>query len=374
MNEMLEEFEELTSEFLFGTITPEKENRLKSILKSSPELEIKFKEYLKLHSKLVNSENIWENINNDADKKLIQLSRRKNPRHIFYAVSAAALTAAAVILSVLYPFSKEKSSGQKEAVSYFSRVLSFYSDCRLNGKQVSAGMEIQDKTFTVKTGKHSYCRTESAGGHRIVLELEPESEMNVSLSNESAEIRLLKGKLKIDSEKLQNNSILTASAENLKIEFLGTKLFLESDSKISTLTVLKGSVRASESKNEERIISENSSERFNHSKKLWTSVPISDAEKRKLKQEFDELNPVSPEELKKEDYKAQPASLHYSRRISEKINTGKISQISGKRIRLKNGKSLSAETIFQEEDKYIIITKDDIFTFKDSEIDAILFQ
>ena len=369
MNEIQEEFEELTSEFLFGIITPEKEIKLKSILSTNPELEMKFREYLKLHSRIVNSEEIWENENSEPGRKTVPFYRMKKFRYFGYAAAAVILSAAAFNF-----FLKERPSSQKKSVSYFSRVLNFYADCRLNGKQVETGMEIQLNEFAVRSGKHSYCLTESAGGHRIVLELEPESEMQISLNERSAEISLLKGKLKIDSEKIQNDSVLTARTEDLKIEFLGTKLFLRRDSDISALTVLKGSVKAVQPENRERIIAENESEKFNHSRKEWTSEKMSDSETAKLKREFDELIPVSPNELRKGNYGNQSSNIQYSRRVSEKMNAQKISQVSGRKVRLKNGKTLAAETIFQEEDRYIIITKDDIFHMKDTEVDAILFQ
>lgn len=368
MNEIQEEFEELTSEFLFGIITPEKEIRLKLILSANPELKKKFREYLILHSRIVNSEEIWENEDSEPGRKTVPFYRMKKFRYFGFA--------AAVILSaaVLHSFLKERSFSQKESAAYFSRVLNFYADCRLNGKQVETGMEIQLNEFAVRSGKHSYCLTESAGGHRIVLELEPESEMQISLNERSAEISLLKGKLKIDSEKIQNDSVLTARTEDLKIEFLGTKLFLRRDSDISALTVLKGSVKAVQPENRERIIAENESEKFNHSRKEWTSEKMSDSETAKLKREFDELIPVSPNELRKGNYGNQSSNIQYSRRVSEKMNAQKISQVSGRKVRLKNGKTLAAETIFQEEDRYIIITKDDIFHMRDTEVDAILFQ
>lgn len=368
MSDIQEEFEDLTSEFLFGIITPEKETRLKNILKSSPEFELKFKGYLKLHSRIMNTEEIWENENQVPEKKIIKFHRK----HLLYGALAAAAVFFAV--TVFFPPGKRGVPVQENSVSYFSRVLNFYSDCTLNGRPVKIGLEIQDKFFSLKSGKHSYCRTESAGGHRIVLELEPESEIQVALRESSAEVTLLKGKLKIDSEKIQNHSVLIAKIKELRIEFLGTRLLLQTESEISSLTVLKGAVKAFQTGLEDRIISENRSEKFNHSGKIWSSLKISDSETARLKAEFDELNPLSPDELRKGNYSEQPIKNQYSRRVSESINAKKMSQISGKKVRLKNGKVLDAETIFQEDERYIIITKDDIFNIKDSEVDAILFQ
>ncbi|MDX1959856.1 MAG: FecR domain-containing protein [Leptospiraceae bacterium] len=354
-----EELKDYQARFLFGELGEEDELRLEKFLNETPEQKKIFQEFLKLNLQLE------DEFSKEVKKEKI-ITKRGLSKKVY-------LLAAALLLAALGGyFLTNNSSKETPERKYLTRIIDKYSDCKIDNISSKKWELVSKNQFELSTSKASYCKIQTLGGHSLIVELEPESSLSVVLEKSKIVLSLKYGSVRIDSNKLEPDSKLYLSVKDLMIDFLGTRVRVSTNEKISKVITLEGAV---EIKSKDIIATNKAGTEgeYSHQNNTWNEQEIDQSLEKELKEEFNSIGGYT-EDVLKQEVPPQIVQEIFTKKVSKENIKKKITKILGKKVVLKNGKQIITEEIFQDKDNYILITKDDMMTISRSEVETILFQ
>ncbi len=324
MKSVSEEFEELMGLFLFGELIPEDEARLKELLLLYPEFKTHFARTLKM------------------DAEISRLSFEKPIQKINYLkflLPLAAILTFALSLFLFFPFENSEAPDLTN------------ENCKI---------QLEKNYFSIASEFQSDCSIKYLHGHSLNVQLSKNSQINFSRNANRIVIELLKGKIKIKSNKLKENSILHLSYENFKFEFLGTEVIAEITKTNLSVLVLDGSVKQ-DTIGKDDIFNKNEVYIYTLQSKVSTKKILTSKEVSLLQTDW-----------KSFAFESNEPKLTLARKIEKIISDSK--PVLGSKLILKSGEKVDADSIYEDKENYILLQNKKVKTVKKSDVEKILFK
>jgi hypothetical protein len=335
-----EEFQEIVVAYLWEKLPEEDEILLSKLIKSSSLLEKKFIELSKLNQILEESKK----------REILKLPFLDYNSKLLYAAAGILL-----LFLVSYFFRKEdKTTHLTLTNSTPIELIRKLGDCRIT--------KIEGGSVELETKKHSVCDFQMENKRSQRIRLFPNSRAYVSLTGKAWKVTIVSGKHYITTIKSDPSEDLLVNMDKKRwIQFIGTSVYISKKKEIH-FKITDGQVRLIEQNEEQKpeimdTVNAGSSVLLlseNHYKKSKID-----------KKEFSDMKQV---------FIALKADLKQKPNIDiDQVFSKKVQEIPGNHVILNNGDSFDLDTIWQEDDMYIMNLKGELKTFSKSEIKKIQF-
>lgn len=341
-NKIKEELEHLTSLYLFEEINSEEKKRLFSILDSSPIYKAEFSELQALHKTLL-KENLDNIIVFPTNRKKQTIKKR--------------ITIAAIAAMLLFGILVQRKF--KEEVENFITIQTQkeYGQCHLKNEK--------DK-ITYSSEKYSICEVILKTKNIYHILLYPETKLEAKGERNSFIIHSFSGNMILDSKKDSKEEALQIQLEQTKIDFYGTRIKLDWNTE-KKITVLEGSVGIKKDL-EPGILITNKGERIS-----WDKQALAVKKETLSKQEFESIENLYKKIQEDSNLSSSKINAEIAEEILHKPEKA-LPKILGKRLVLKNGKSILANSIFQKDSIYLIFTDKEVLSLEKVEVESIEFE